>query len=102
MVHLPLRTLPRLWALLPLVAGLLWSCAPEGEGREGEASDEASRIVALGPTDGHDLPATELERVAVGMVAPDFSLETLAGDTLTLSDFRGKQNVLLVFYRGHW
>jgi peroxiredoxin len=40
--------------------------------------------------------------VAVGSVAPDFSLRTLAGDTLTLSDFRGKKDVILVFYRGHW
>lgn len=56
----------------------------------------------LGPVDGHDLPATEIHRVAAGTVAPDFSLRTLAGDTLTLSDFRGEKNVVLVFYRGHW
>ena len=43
---------------------------------------------ALGPSDGFDLPATDLERVAVGTLAPDFSLETITGDTVTLSDFR--------------
>ena len=58
--------------------------------------------IVLGPTDGHDLPPTELERVAMGAPAPDFSLETISGDTLTLSDFRGEKNVVLVFYRGHW
>ncbi len=56
----------------------------------------------LGPRDGHDLPAIDLERVAVGMEAPDFSLRSLAGDAVTLSDYRGHQSVLLVFYRGHW
>lgn len=56
----------------------------------------------LGPADGHGLPPTEIERVAVGDPAPDFTLVTLGGDTLTLSDFRGKKDVILVFYRGHW
>ena len=63
---------------------------------------QAQTPIELGPTDGHDLPATELDRVAVGTLAPDFSLESLDGETLTLSDFRGKKNVVLVFYRGHW
>ncbi len=57
---------------------------------------------ALGPVDGQDLPPTEIGRVAVGMEAPDFRLSTLGGDTLSLSDFRGKQEVILVFYRGWW
>ena len=58
--------------------------------------------VQLGPVDGFDLAPTDLERVAVGSKAPDFSLETMNGDTLTLSDYRGSTNVVLVFYRGHW
>jgi peroxiredoxin len=56
----------------------------------------------LGPKDGSDLPPTDLDRVAVGTVAPDFSLPTLAGDTITLSEFQGVKDVVLVFYRGHW
>ena len=56
----------------------------------------------LGPKDGHDLPAIELDRVAIGGEAPDFSLRALSGDVVSLSDFRGRQNVVLVFYRGHW
>ena len=56
----------------------------------------------LGPVDGHDLPGIELERVAVGMEAPDFSLRALSGDVITLSDYRGNKDVVLVFYRGHW
>jgi len=77
-------------------------------GRDAEPGDEAAAArqevapVTLGPKDGFDLSPTDLERVAVGSVAPDFSLRTLAGDTLTLSDFRGEKDVILVFYRGHW
>ena len=56
----------------------------------------------LGPVDGLDLPGIELERVVVGMEAPDFSLRALSGDVITLSDYRGNKNVVLVFYRGHW
>lgn len=56
----------------------------------------------LGPVDGFDLPPTEIDRVAVGTTAPDFSLESFSGDVLTLSDYRGEKDILLVFYRGHW
>lgn len=56
----------------------------------------------LGPHDGADLPSVEPERVAVGEVAPDFTLRSHRGGTLTLSEFRGKRDIILVFYRGHW
>ena len=57
---------------------------------------------ALGPRDGAGLPPTDLARVAVGSLAPDFTLESKDGGTVTLSDFHGRKNVVLVFYRGHW
>ena len=56
----------------------------------------------LGPHDGLDLPGVDTGRVAVGDVAPDFSLMTYAGTVTTLSDYRGEKNVVLVFYRGYW
>jgi cytochrome oxidase Cu insertion factor (SCO1/SenC/PrrC family) len=56
----------------------------------------------LGPKDGADLPATDLERVKVGQPAPDFTLEDMDGKKITLSEFRGKKSVVLVFYRGYW
>jgi cytochrome oxidase Cu insertion factor (SCO1/SenC/PrrC family) len=58
--------------------------------------------VPLGPRDPARLPPTDTGRVAVGSEAPDFTLESLTGPPVTLSQFRGKQNVVLVFYRGHW
>jgi cytochrome oxidase Cu insertion factor (SCO1/SenC/PrrC family) len=45
---------------------------------------------------------TDLNRVRVGDKAPDFALENMNGTVISLSDFRGKKNVVLVFYRGHW
>jgi cytochrome oxidase Cu insertion factor (SCO1/SenC/PrrC family) len=56
----------------------------------------------LGPKDGADLPATDLERIKVGTEAPDFTLEDQDGKPVTLSSYRGKKSVVLVFYRGYW
>ena len=66
------------------------------------AGDDARAPLELGPKDGRELSPVDLERVAVGDLAPDFSLASLAGPVVTLSDFRGEKNVVLVFYRGHW
>ncbi len=56
----------------------------------------------IGPKDGMKLKPTDLERLKVGDTAPDFTLENLDGNGITLSEFRGKKNVILVFYRGQW
>lgn len=64
-----------------------------------EAEPQAAQ---LGPHDGQDLSGLDTGRVAVGDVAPDFSLMTYAGTVTTLSDYRGEKNVVLVFYRGYW
>ena len=56
----------------------------------------------LGSKDGANLKPTDLERVKVGDQAPDFTLENMDGKRISLADFRGKKNVVLVFYRGHW
>lgn len=56
----------------------------------------------LGPKDGRELPATDLERVKPGVRAPDFTLEDQNGRAVTLSSFQAHVPVVLVFYRGHW
>ena len=38
--------------------------------------------------------------VKIDKEAPDFILKSFRGDSISLSDFRGKKNVLLVFNRG--
>jgi peroxiredoxin len=41
---------------------------------------------------------TSSNPIAVGTVAPDFTLKDQNGNAVTLSSFRGKRNVVLVFY----
>ena len=86
---------------LILLAGVvaLSGCAADAAEENVEAAEE---MVMLGPVDGQDLPPFDLERVAVGDEAPDFTLASLAGPNVTLSDYRGEKDVVLVFYRGHW
>jgi cytochrome oxidase Cu insertion factor (SCO1/SenC/PrrC family) len=62
----------------------------------------AQQRPALGPADGAGLAPLDTGRVVTGTVAPDFTLESKDGGTVTLSQFRGKKTVILVFYRGHW
>lgn len=45
-------------------------------------------------------PAEELARTADTL--PDFTLPNQDGVPVTLSSYKGKGPVLLVFYRGHW
>ena len=40
--------------------------------------------------------------LAVGETAPDFTLVDHRGQKVTLSDSKGKNPVVLVFYRGYW
>ena len=56
----------------------------------------------LGPKDGAAFKPTDLDRIKIGDKAPDFTLENMDGQRVSLSDFRQKKNVVLVFYRGHW
>jgi len=41
-----------------------------------------------------------MPKVALNTPAPDFTLGDYKGETIRLSDFRNKSNVLLVFNRG--
>jgi AhpC/TSA family protein len=55
----------------------------------------------LGPLDGSDLSPYDLNRVVAGSMAPDFRLQDENGKVHQLSQYRGK-NVVLVMYRGYW
>jgi peroxiredoxin len=41
-----------------------------------------------------------MPRVSLNQIAPAFSLPDFTGSVVSLSDFRGRRNVLLVFNRG--
>jgi hypothetical protein len=84
------------WTPLIVLLLALGACAVE------TSEDPQALPVRLGPADGLALPAVDTGRVQIGASAPDFSLETFRGDTLTLSEFRGRREVILVFYRGSW
>ncbi|MBT7375900.1 MAG: redoxin domain-containing protein [Porticoccaceae bacterium] len=45
-----------------------------------------------------DVPGSALE---VGSAAPDFKLQSLNGDWISLSELQGNK-VLIIFFRGHW
>jgi hypothetical protein len=42
------------------------------------------------------------ERVAVGDSAIDFTMQSIDGETYTLSDLRGEKNAIVIFFRGTW
>lgn len=56
----------------------------------------------LGPKDAAKLPPADLNRLKAGDEAPDFTLEDQDAKPVTLSGYRGKKTVVLVFYRGYW
>jgi peroxiredoxin len=41
-----------------------------------------------------------MPKVSLDLPAPDFTLRNFQGEPVSLSDFHGKANVLLVFNRG--
>ena len=52
----------------------------------------------VGQAQQQPLPQIAHTSLKVGDVAPDFSLRSDQGTTVKLSDYRGKQNVILAFY----
>lgn len=47
-------------------------------------------------------PTDSQLKVAVGDMAPDFTLPSISGKKITLGDFRGKKNVVLSFVPAAW
>lgn len=88
--------------IVTLTVAAFAACTPQDRTESDEAVDPVPEEITLGPADGLDLPPVDLERVQEGDVAPDFTLTSLAGPAVTLSDYRGEANIVLVFYRGHW
>jgi peroxiredoxin len=51
---------------------------------------------------GHLKPTDSVLKVKVGDLAPDFSLPSLSGEGISLSQYRGKNNVVLSFVPAAW
>ena len=62
------------------------------------SSPEAYQPVS--PIQPEDKPTPKAANQASGQVAPDFTLDSVQGESVTLSDFRDESYVVLVFYRG--
>lgn len=78
------------WAIAFTTA--LWSPAVFAEDDVANADTSAAKAQATQLKEGLK------EGLKVGMVAPDFSLSDDTGVTQTLSEYRGKKNVVLAFY----
>lgn len=63
---------------------------------------QVNLLILIGLSARPEIYAQRTGPVAVGEVAPDFTLEDQNGHKVTLSDARGKSPVVLVFYRGYW
>ena len=59
-------------------------------------------LILIGLSAKTEIYAQRTSPIAVGEVAPDFTLEDQSGNKVTLSDARGKSPVVLLFYRGYW
>jgi len=62
----------------------------------------AFSIIAAFVTAANVQAQTSVKPVTIGEVAPDFTLVDHHGSKVTLSDSKGKNPVVLVFYRGYW
>ncbi|MGD8470732.1 MAG: peroxiredoxin [Desulfobacterales bacterium] len=51
---------------------------------------------------GHLKPVDSILKVKVGDIAPDFTLPSVSGEKITLSQYRGKNNVMISFVPAAW
>jgi len=51
---------------------------------------------------GHQKPRDSELKVRAGQAAPDFTLQAVSRNTVTLSEFKGKKNVVLSFVPAAW
>ncbi len=98
-----LRTALKNCLLLTAYCLLLTACQSRGR----EATADALTAPINTPTPAPPAPApsidpnvTDLEKVKEGTPAPDFALEDVNRKVYRLADYKGKKNVVLVFYRG--
>ena len=65
-----------------------------------DAASEAFKENIYNP--GQLKPVDSTLKVKVGDLAPDFTLPSVAGDDVTLSQYRGKKNVVISFVPAAW
>jgi len=80
--------------LIGIVMGLFLMCSNVGA----QSSILAENIYDLGELKPFDSKL----KVKSGQMAPDFSLPSVSGEKITLSQYRGKKNVVLSFVPAAW
>src|ERR671916_434942 len=86
--------------IAPLLVGLSLcglTCQKTGQTPDGSASANVTNTSG-GAQGGAQQPAAPRTQLKVGDPAPDFALTDTEGQTVKLSDYRGKKNVVLAFY----
>ena len=81
--------------VVTLLAVVVLFFLPAASGAGAEFEDYIYDPGVLAPTDS-------VLKVMVGDEAPDFTLPSIAGENVTLSDYRGKSNVVLSFVPAAW
>jgi cytochrome oxidase Cu insertion factor (SCO1/SenC/PrrC family) len=84
----------------PLALGLSLcglTCQKSGQTPGGSTSANVANTSG-GAQAGAQQPAAPQTQLKVGDRAPDFALTDTEGQTVRLSDYRGKKNVVLAFY----
>jgi len=84
------------------------SVAPLSSPSAGSASNEHAQVattpgkmpVSLSPDLSHTDAYEFLDPIPVGKAAPNFTATTAEGKTIKLSNYKGKKNLVLVFYQG--
>ena len=83
------------WLISAVVPGVVWAA------EQPVPTDTATEKGAtLAPREIEGVKVGK--RLLVGETAPDFEISAEFGGPLRLSSFRGKKDVILVFYRAHW
>jgi hypothetical protein len=104
---MPMKRLLTIVLALCLCALMAAACSPASPHRATpsvaatpQATANPNPATPLNPTPKPTSTGTgELAIPAVGEQAPDFTLDSVWGDPITLSEYRGRKNVVLVFYR---
>jgi len=90
--------------LILFLFGVAFVAACQSGGNSGgqSASTIATPSSGPAPSASYEPGWTDLNRVNRNTIAPDFALEDQTGKVHRLADYRGKKNVVLVFYRGYF
>jgi len=91
----------RLLLAISLITGLSLlnlSCQKSAQPSNAPGADAAGSSNRQSATTGSQPPAAPETQLKVGDRAPDFTLTDTEAQKVSLSDFRGKKNVVLAFY----